>query len=69
MVTYHPVLEVENIGRHSVPVEENVENDHDQECDVEGRYGRSGVKVSTKCDEHPGGKYQNPRDAAQGDSH
>ena len=64
----YPVLEGENVGRPAL-VEDNVEDHHNQEGDVEGRNGRCGVKVSIKCDEHPGGKYQNPRYAAQGDSH
>ena len=67
MFTY-PVLEGENIGRPAL-VEDNVEDHHNQYSQIEGRNGRCGVKVSTKCDEHPGGKYQNPRYAAQGDSH
>ena len=66
MFTY-PALEGENIER--PPVEDNVEEHHNQQGDVEGRNGRCGVKVSPKCDEHPGGKYQNPGYAAQGDSH
>ena len=64
MITY-PVLKGEIVR----PVEDNVEEDHNQQGEVEGRNGRCGVKVSTKCDEHPGRKYQNPRYAAQGDSH
>ena len=67
MFTY-PVLEGENVGR-PAPVKDNVEDHHNQEGDVEGRNGCCRVEVSTKCDEHPGGKYQNPRYAAQGDSH
>ena len=67
MFTY-PVLDGENVGGLAL-VEDNVEDDHDQQGDVEGRNCRCGVKVSTTCDEHPGGKYQNPRYAAQGDSH
>ena len=65
MLTYG-VIQVENIRR---PVEDNVEDDHDQQGDVEGRNGCCGVEVSTKCDEHQGGKYQNPGYAAQGDSY
>ena len=64
MLTYG-VIQVENIRR---PVEDNVEDDHDQQGDVEGRNGRLGMKISHQ-DEHPGGKYQNPRYAAQGNSH
>ena len=67
MFTY-PVLEGENVSRPAL-VEDHVEDDHNQEGDVEARNGRYGVKVSIKCDEHPGGKYQNSRYAAQGDSH
>ena len=66
MFTY-PVLEGENVGGLAL-VEDNVEDDHDQQGDVEGRNGRLGMKISHQ-DEHPGGKYQNPRYAAQGDSH
>ena len=66
MFTY-PVLEGENVGRPAL-VEDNVEDDYNHKGEVEGRNGRCGVKVSTKCDEHPGGKYQNPGYAAQGDS-
>ena len=67
MLTYHPVLEVKVELRSAV--EDNVEADHNQEGDVEGSNGRFGMKVSIKCDEHPGRKYQNPRYAAQGDLH
>ena len=65
MFTY-PVLEGTNV---SALVEDNVEDDHYQQGDVEGRNRRYGVKVSTLCDEHPRGEYQNPGYAAQGDSH
>ena len=65
MLTY-AVIQVEDICR---PVEDNVEDDHDQQGDVEGRNRRYRVKIPTKCDEHPGGKYQNPGYAAQGDSY
>ena len=65
MFTY-PVLEGENVGRF---VEDNVEDDHYQYRQVEAINGRCGMKVPIKCDEHPGGKYQNPRYAAQGDLH
>ena len=67
MFTY-PVLEGENISSPAL-VEDNVKDDHNQQGEVEGRNGRCGVKVPTKCDEHPGGKYKNPRYAAQGDLH
>ena len=61
-----PVLEGANIP---ALVEDDVEDYHDQQGDVEGRNGCCGVKVSIISDQHPGGKYQNPRYAAQGDSH
>ena len=67
MFTY-PVLEGENVSRPAL-VEDNVEDDHNQEGEVEARNGRCRMEVSTISDEHPGGKYQNPRYAAQGDSH
>ena len=65
MFTY-PVLEAANVP---ALVEDNIEDDHYQQGDVEGRNGCCGVEVSTKCDQHPGWKYQNPGYAAQGDSH
>ena len=64
MITY-PVLEGEIVRL----VEDNVEVDHNQKSDVEGRNGRCWMKVSIKCDEHPGRKYQDPTYAAQGNSH
>ena len=67
MFTY-PVLEGENVGRAAL-VEDHVEDDHNQEGEVEARNCGCRMEVSTICDEHPGGKYQNPRYAAQGDSH
>ena len=62
----YPVLKGVNVP---ALVEDNVEDDHDQQGDVEGRNRRYRVKIPTKCDEHPGGKYQNPGYAAQGDSY
>ena len=67
MFTY-PVLESEDVPK-AAPVEENVEDDHNQCRQVEARNSRHRMEVSIKGDEHPGGKYQNPRYAAQGDSH
>ena len=67
MFTY-PVLEGEDIGRTAL-VEDDVEDDHDQQGNVEGRNRCYRVKIPTKCDEHPGGKYQNPGYAAHGDSY
>ena len=67
MFTY-PVLESEDVGTPAL-VEDNVEDDHNQCCQVEARNGRHRMEVSIKGDEHPGGKYQNPGYAAQGDSH
>ena len=67
MITY-PVLKGEHVDE-AAPVEDDVEDHHDQQGKVEGRNGRCGMEVSSECDEHPGGKYQNPRYAAQGDSH
>ena len=61
----YPVLKGVNVP---ALVEDNVEDDHDQQGDVEGRNGRLGMKISHQ-DEHPGGKYQNPRYTAQCDSH
>ena len=63
----YPVLEGENFDR--AFVEDNVEDDHNQCRQVEARNGRHWMEVSIKGDEHPGGKYQNSRYAAQGDSH
>ena len=67
MFTY-PVFKGEDICTPAL-VEDNVEDDHYQYCQVEARNGRHWMEVSIKCDEHPGGKYQNSRCAAQGDSH
>ena len=66
MFTY-PVREGEDIGRTAL-VEDDVEDDHKQYRQVEARDGRDWMEVS-ESNEHPGGKYQNPRYAAQGDSH
>ena len=66
MFTY-PVLEGQDIGRTAL-VEHDIEDDHKQYRQVEARDGRNRMEVS-KSNEHPGGKYQNPRNAAQGDSH
>ena len=63
----YPVLEGENVGRAAL-VEDNVEDDHNQHRQVEARNGCYWMEVSFKCDEHPRGKYQNPRYAAQGNS-
>ena len=67
MFTY-PVLDGEDVPKAAL-VEDNVEDDHNQCRQVEARNGRHWMEVSIKGDEHPGGKYQNPRYAAQGDSH
>ena len=67
MFTY-PIFQSQNVSKLSF-VEDDVEDHHYQERDVEGRNGRCWVKVSIKFDKHPGGKYQNPRYAAQSDSH
>ena len=64
----HPVFECKNVGRTAL-VEDDVEDNHNQHSQIEGRNGCCGMEVSIKCDEHPGGKYQNPGYAAQGDSH
>ena len=63
----NPVFQCKDVN--SSLIKNDVEHQHDQKSDVVCQDHCRGVKVSVKLHQHPGGKYQNSGQAAQGDSH
>ena len=64
----NPVFQCKDVINSSL-VKNDVEHQHNQKSVVVGQDHCRGVKVSIKLHQHPGGKYQNSGQAAQGNSH
>ena len=63
----NPVFQCKDVNKSLI--KNDVEHQHNQKSEVVGRDHRRGMKVSVKLHQHPGGKYQNSGQAAQGNSH